>query len=421
MFGGWRARRRHRRFGGPLDEDAHPTLAYRLRPSAPGLGGPPDEAGGRHGVEPRESAVSSPHHRSARRRDGRGARPLSGRPAGALAGIVIFFLLAAAAAGAAPRRDVVVGRPDAAAARISASASAARYPVGDGSGASVAVSVTAACQILCTAPEPQVIAALLGTFLHGPEVDLLTVQLDTPAQIESDCGYGAEACYYTSEDKIILSGNDEPAGDGASREFVLAHEYGHHLAHHRLSPAPFPAAIDWGTPRWASVANVCQGARDGVLYPGDEGLHYFEDPGEAFAEAFARLHFPGSGPPWRYMAALKPGPAAFEAIRADALEPWLGRSSFLFAGLAPPPGSGAVVRSFRTPLDGAVSLRPTRFHHRYRLSLLSSAGHVLRSTRRGLSLRHRLNFTVCGQSRLNIRIRSSRRTREAFRLQVQRP
>ena len=333
----------------------------------------------------------------------------------------MIFLLAATAAGAAPHRDVVVGPPDAASARISATASAARYPIDDGSGATVAISVTAACELTCNAVEPQALADFLGTLIHGPEMELLTVQLDTPSQIEFDCGYGAEACYFTSENKIVLSGNGEAAPEGASREFILAHEYGHHVAHHRLSPAPFPAAIDWGPPHWASLENVCQGARAGTLFPGNEGTHYFSDPGEAFAESFARYRFPHSGVRWRYLVALKPGPAAFEAIREDTLEPWLGRASFVLSGRAPPGQSGGVVRSFRTPLDGAVSLRPARFRHRYRLSLLSPAGHVLRSTRQGLSLRHQLNFTVCGQSRLSVQIRSARHAEEAFRLQVQRP
>jgi hypothetical protein len=346
---------------------------------------------------------------------------LSKRPAGALAGIAIFSLFAAAAAGASPRRDVVAGRPDAAAARISASASAARYPIDDGSGVTVAISITAACEVTCTAAEPQALADFLGTLIHGSEMELLTVQLDTPSQIELDCGYGAEACYFTSENKIVLSGNGEAAPEGASRDFILAHEYGHHVAHHRLSPAPFPAAIDWGPPHWASVENVCQGARAGALFPGNEGLHYFSDPGEAFAESFARYRFPDSGLGWRYLAALKPGPAAFEAIREDTLEPWLGRSSFLLSGEVPLGASGGVVKSFRTPLDGAVSLRPARFRHRYRLSLLGPGGRVLRSTRQGLSLRHQLNFTVCGQSRLSVQIRSARHAGEPFKLQVQRP
>jgi hypothetical protein len=335
--------------------------------------------------------------------------------------MAMILLLAAPPAGAVERRDVVVGPPDAASARISATAAVARYPINDGSGATVAISITAACQELCNAAEPQALADFLGTLIHGSEMELLTLQLDTPSQIEFDCGYGAEACYFTSENKIVLSGDGEAAPEGASREFILAHEYGHHVAHHRLSPAPFPAAIDWGPPHWASVENVCQGARAGTLYPGNEGTHYFSDPGEAFAESFARYRFPDSGVGWRYLAALKPGPAAFKAIREDTLEPWLGRSSFLLSGEAPAAGSGAVVKSFRTPLDGAVSLRPAHFRHRYRLSLLSPGGHVLRSTRQGLSLRHQLNFTVCGQSRLSLQIRSARHSGEPFELQVQRP
>jgi hypothetical protein len=345
---------------------------------------------------------------------------LSKRPAGALAGIAMTLLLAAPVAAEA-RRDVIFGRPDAAAARISASASAGRYAIDDGSGATVAISVTAACEASCTAAEPQAIANFLGTLIHGAEMELLTVQLDTPYQIEYDCGYGADACYYPGESKIVLSGDATPSPDGASREFVLAHEYGHHVANHRRSPAPFPAAIDWGTPHWATVESVCRRSRAGTVFPGNEGVHYFRDPGEAFAESFARLRFPDARLDWRYLAALKPDPAAFQAIREDTQESWLGRSSFLLSGRVPPRQSGALVRSLRTPLDGEVSLRPTHVRHRYRLSLLGPAGRVLRSSQRDLSFRHRLNFTVCGQHRLRLQLRSARRTGEAFRLQVQRP
>jgi hypothetical protein len=330
-------------------------------------------------------------------------------------------LLLAAPAAAGMRHDVVFGPPDAAAARISASASAQRYPINDGSGMTVAISVTAACEALCNAAEPQAIADFLGTLIHGSEMELLTVQLDTPEQISYDCGYGADACYYPSENKIVLSGDAEPSTDGASREFILAHEYGHHVANHRPSPAPFPAAIDWGPPHWATVESVCRRARAGTVFPGNEGVHYFRDPGEAFAESFARLRFPDAGVPWSYMPALKPDAAAFQAIREDTLEPWLGRSSFPLAGRVPPRQDGVVVKTLRTPLDGEVSLRPTQVRHRYRLSLLGPAGRVLRSTQRNLSFRHRLNFTVCGQRRLHLQLESSRRIGEGFKLQVQRP
>jgi len=345
---------------------------------------------------------------------------LSKRPAGALAGMAMILLLATPAAGAAPRRDTVIEAPSIGSAQISASAETNRYPINDGSGETVAIAVTAACQAACTAADPQQIANFLGTLIHGFEMELLTVQLDTPSQIEFDCGYGAQACYYSDENKIVLNGDDAPAPDGASREFVLAHEYGHHVARHRESPPPFPAAIDWGTARWSSYEHVCQRSRAGALFPGNEGLHYFRDPGEAFAESFAHLRFPESDVSWRWIPALKPDPAAFQAIREDTLDPWLGRSAFKLRGRLPPRQEGAAVRAFGTPLDGTVSLRPAD-RPLYNLDLLNPAGHVLRTSRHGFSFRDQLNYTVCGQSRLRVAIRSSRHGGGAFKLQIQRP
>lgn len=345
---------------------------------------------------------------------------MSERPAGALAGMAMVLLLLATPAGAAVRRDTVILTPSVGSARISATAEANRYPIDDGSGETVAISVTTACQASCDAADPQQVADFLGTLPHGTEMELLTVQLDTPGQIEFDCGYGAQACYYEAEDKIVLSGDDAPAPEGASREFVLTHEYGHHIAHHRESPPPFPAAIDWGTARWSSYEDVCGGSRAGALFPGNEGLHYFRDPGEAFAESYAHLRFPESKVPWRWVRSLKPDAGAFQAIREDVLHPWPGRAAFELSGRVPPRQDGSIVRTFRTPLDGTVSLRPT-LGPRYSLSLLNPAGHVLRTSRRDLSFHHLLNYTVCGQSRLRVALRAAHRHGGAFELQIQRP
>jgi hypothetical protein len=342
----------------------------------------------------------------------------------------MVLLLAAPAVGAGAVRDavpgavrdVVVDEPGAAAARISASATAERYPINDGSGATIAIAVTAACQVSCDAAEPQGIANFIGTLIHGPEIELLTIQLDTSSQLEFDCGFGAQACYYPSENKIVIGGTDTSAYDGVSREFVLAHEYGHHVANHRYSPAPFPAAIDWGPPRWASLERVCQARRRGLLFPGDEMLRYRENPGEAFAEAFARYRFPDSAPRWTWVDFLEPDAAAFRAIREDTLNPWLGRTSFQLQGRAPPRRRAGTVEALRTPLDGTVSLRPSgELRRRYQLSLLSASGSLLNSSRKGLSIRRQLNFTVCGQSRLRLRLESTRRAAAPFQLLVQRP
>lgn len=360
------------------------------------------------------------------------------RPAGALAGIAMILLLALpVGAGAAsgtvfadalraphlgvPLDDVVLEKPAAAAARIAASASSQRYPINDGSGATIAVDVTAACATNCAADDPQQIADFVGTLIHGSEVDLLTIQLDTPFQIIFDCGLGAEACYYSGEDKIVLSGNEETSSDGASRDFVLAHEYGHHVAQHRSLPAPFGGAVDWGTERWASLENVCQGRRHGRLYPGDEGSHYFEDPGEAFAESFAHYRFPQDPVSWRYSPALRPTPAALQAIREDTLSPWHQRTSFELSGHVPARGEGATVETLKTPLDGTVSLRPGLHRRGYELTLRSRAGRLLRRTHHVHDPGGRLDYTVCGESRLRLVITSTRHHQTPFKLQVQRP
>jgi len=364
---------------------------------------------------------------------------LSKRPAGALAGIAMIFLLAASVGAtslgsASPRSglghhveagvvpDIVFGKPDAAAARISATASRSRYEINDGTDSSIAVSISAACQVSCTDADPQHIANLIGTLLHGPEVDMVNVQLDAPFEIEFDCGYGAQACYYPSQNKIVLNGNDTAAADGASRDMVLAHEYGHHVENYQRSPAPFPEPLEWGTPRWASHENVCQLRREGKVFPGDGGVHYFQEPGEAFAESFAHYHFRHSGVGWRWLGGLKPDAGAFKAIREDTLRPWSGRANFPLVGRVPPRSRGPVVKSFRTPIDGTVSVRPVRVPpRRYELSIRNPAGHLLSSSRAGLNLHRQLNFTICGQSRLRVLLRARHRPGSPFKLRIQRP
>jgi hypothetical protein len=321
-----------------------------------------------------------------------------------------------------PLRDVVVQKPGAAAARISATASEQRYLIHDGTDATIAVSVTAACAQSCDTTDPQQIADFIGTLIHGNEVSLLNVQLDTEFQLGYDCGFGAEACYFTGENKVVIGGYQEADGDGATLDFVLAHEYGHHVAQHRRMPPPFGSAIDWGPERWASVENVCRGRRAGRLFPGDEGTHYFEDPGEAFAETFAHYRFPGSQVQWRYLSALKPTAASLRAVREDTLSPWRGRKNFVLSERVPARGEGAAVESLQTPLDGTVSLRPASLRrHGYELALRSRAGRLLRSSRDRLDLHQQLDYTVCGEPSLRLVITSARRTAGTFKLQIQRP
>ena len=337
---------------------------------------------------------------------------------GALAGIVISLAAAVPATAAPPPRDAIVHPGDPAAARASAGETAGRYPIRDGTGATIAVSVTAACRALCTDADPQQIADLIGGLLHGPEVGLLTVQLDAPFQIPLDCGGRVTACYFPSTGRIVLNGNDEAARDGAGRELVLAHEYGHHLARSRLSPSPFPSPLLWGTPRWASEESVCRMRRMGRLFPGAGGEHYYEDPGEAFAEAYGRLHFPSPEVKWRWTESLRPDDASLRAIREDALDPWTGRSDLVVSGRAPP--HGVLVRQIATPLDGMVRVEGGRPWRGFALGLQNPLGE-LSMARLGAAAANGVEYTVCGEGHLGVVLRSLRDSSSRYRLRVQRP
>jgi hypothetical protein len=299
-----------------------------------------------------------------------------------------------------------------------ATASATRYPTGTGD--SVAIDVSILCSLLCTAASPPTIAAFLGTLAHGREINLLTAELVTPAEIAARCGAAALACYYPEQNLMVISGNDDTAPDGATREFIVAHEYGHHLANHRRNP-PFEPTIDYGTKRWSTYERVCEGARRGIYEPGDEGGGYRRNPGEAFAEAFAFLRFPNSPVQWAWVASLKPTEAALRAIRRDALRPWRRRQRLHPRGHV---SGGAVVRRIRTPLDGTLTLR-LRAPENADLDMLlrDAGGHRLGASEHPGSA-ERISFTVCGQSNVRVIVRRSpgRGSRGGrFRILVLRP
>ena len=317
-----------------------------------------------------------------------------------------------------PLRDVVVQQPSRTAARISASGRAQRYEVHDGKGRSVSISVSTVCTALCTAANPQQIADFLGSLAHGDEMNQLAVDLETPAEIDASCP-GASACYFPGQDRMLISGDDSTGGDGATREFVIAHEYGHHVADHRTNP-PFNPAIDWGPKHWASYERVCQGVRQGRYFPGDEGDHYYENPGEAFAESSAFLRFPDAPVPWEWTEPLKPDAGAFAAIRADVLHPWRHRVAKTYRGRF---GPGAVqsFRAIRTPLDGTLTMTlHARRGMALDLELRSSGGQVLRRSA-GLGPDEAINYIVCGSSRLVAVVKRAGRGSGPYRLVVHRP
>ncbi|HEV2874795.1 MAG TPA: hypothetical protein VGW14_06565 [Thermoleophilaceae bacterium] len=197
----------------------------------------------------------------------------------------------------------------------------------------------------------QGVADFLGSRLHGPELGTLSVYVGSPVEIRRLCGGGARvvACYSIGESRMYVPGE---AVAGIPVEYPLTHEYGHHIASRR-SNKPWEA-LDWGAKHWASAVRVCTYVDRGLLFPGNQGAHYRDDPGEGFADGYAHLHYPDV--PWYYNELMRPGPLEFAALRKDVLDPWRGPRSRTFRGGLGPHRTQRTFR-LRLKLDGNVTMR----------------------------------------------------------------
>ena len=242
-------------------------------------------------------------------------------------------------------RDRVIGRAGTQAlevpeARVPTGGLDGRYPLGDGRTVRVILS-----QVY--KPDPQVsqsVATYLGTLLHGGEIVGVTVYLATPDELGLACGAGAEACFNSLTNLIVVPAVPPPSG--ISQEDILAHEYGHALANGR-SNHPFPA-VALGTKRWATYEQVCPRF---VAALGDlSSLPYRDLPGEAFADAYRILNG-GSPSLFVFNRVYFPDATAFRAIRADIFDPWYQRPPAVLRG------AGDRRMRVRTPLDGLLRIK----------------------------------------------------------------
>jgi hypothetical protein len=309
----------------------------------------------------------------------------------------------------------VIAHPSRGAARASASGPLAREPVHDGAGRSIEVINQCAPVPLDCDATPQEVATFLGTVAHHDEINLLTVVLTPPAGVALQCGSAAaQACYFPSLQRMVINGNKAPAPDGASWEFVIAHEYGHHLANNRSNPPFDSPAVDWGPKRWASYAKVCPGVRAGRYFPGDEDVYYFQNPGEAFAESFAFNRFPTAPVPWHWTAFPVPDGRAFAAIQRDALDPWAGNEVRRRQGRYGKKRRPRLkVKSFETPSDGML-LVTLRGADRARLSLtLRGSDGELLGRSNGPGSREQVEYLLCGERGVSafVKRRAGKKTR----------
>jgi hypothetical protein len=222
-----------------------------------------------------------------------------------------------------------------------------RYSTPDGY--SVAIQSSAAYPVDPVAD--QKLVDFLASRVHGSELGDLSVYVGAPLEIQQLCGGSSDvvACYAIDEARMYVPGESVR---GIPVEYPLTHEYGHHIASWR-SNAPWNA-LDWGAKRWASSKHVCANVRRRLLYPGNQGAHYWDDPGEGFADTYARLHYPKA--PWSYNQLMRPDAASLNAIRQDVVNPWTAPRTRTFSGRV---GPRRPKRSFkiRLQLDGDLRLR----------------------------------------------------------------
>jgi hypothetical protein len=243
-------------------------------------------------------------------------------------------------------------------------------------------------------------ADFLASMPHGPELATVTLQLAPPVELRFLCGPEALACYDDRSHTIFAAA--ESFAD-VSSESAIAHEYGHHIASSRIN-APW-AAIDWGTKRWSTYAQICTANEAGQVAPGDQNERYAINPGEAFAEVYRvlverRLGLPET--PWEIVDdAFYPDETALALVEQDVLAPWQAATTVKRAGRATQIRPG--VLKLGTPLDGrfAVTVRSAT---PVVVELRMGGAVVARSSGRVAALRQ----TVCGTRTASLRITSTK-------------
>jgi len=207
------------------------------------------------------------------------------------------------------------------------------------------------------AETPEKWAEFIAGLTHGPELARLTSNIATLAEVQQLCGSRALGCY--SGNEMVALG--EPAGNGTTPEEVVRHEYGHHVAFHRLNN-PW-RAIDWGPKHWASAATVCTRVSAREAFPGDGGINYANNPGEAWAEVYRLMDERKAGittASWPIIStSFFPDETGLVAAERDVLEPWTGNRKTVYRRTFAKTAKKPWWIPLPTSLDGELVLNAT--------------------------------------------------------------
>jgi hypothetical protein len=199
----------------------------------------------------------------------------------------------------------------------------------------------------------QAAADFIDSLVHGPEISTVKFYFAPPAEVGAVCqSQEADGCYFPASSDIVAIGEDTQL---STVEEAVTHEFGHHIANNRKND-PWPA-IAYGTKRWATYEGVCRKEAAGTAFPGDEGEHYFQNPGESFAESYLHLNEVKLGVPethWGFDPAFAPNSASLAAIEQDVLKPWRADVLKRWSGRFGRRGQHKTL-TFRTPLDGVFA------------------------------------------------------------------
>ena len=238
---------------------------------------------------------------------------------------------------------------------------------------------------------------------HGDELPRLQITILTGDELSGTCGDHALGCYRPGE----LAFTDEVLG-GVAPEEVARHEYGHHVAANRISP-PW-RALDWGPKRWASAAGICADVKNGKAFPGDEGDHYSENPGEVWAETYRIMAERAAGISsalWSIVAGRYfPDDAALAAAQADVLDPWTTGSTVTLKGRFVKGQKKIWQRQVTTRLDGTIVVKLVMpAGARNDVTLFAPDGRTVLGRWTSFTTRTKtISTTVCGQRSVIVRV-----------------